>query len=374
MITNKLKLSLATAVVVAGVSANAGKVIAPNIDEITIGGDVELKHMQEKTDTAKVSKRTAEVNLNIDAKAKNGISVHTSFTAYDDTQAKAGASTGLSTTEAYAVIPFSKVKLVAGLAENGVYGTDAFENGGESWKVVASMPITQDVKVGFASKILNEEEADSNKGDSGETALRVDGSINGFMAGVKLVSGYTNKNDGQTPTVVTDKETEYDTLTGYVTGTVSDIDLGFEYQSKDVTMVGATTQPSKQSGYFVSASKGFGNTTAGLSYISLSKGLSGGGDFAPGLILDGNVASSETKDTTAIVVPVDFKINDQLSANVTLISADIQGKDGTETDASLTYGMNENVSFGLNYGKFDGDAGCVIGDQTNVELAVNVTF
>ncbi|MCK5111190.1 MAG: hypothetical protein KAQ94_06685 [Arcobacteraceae bacterium] len=97
MLKNRLKLSIVTAMAVAGLSSSAvaGTVTAPNIDNIELSGDIELKHVQEKSDTATINKRTAEINLNLDAKANNGLEIYTTFTAYDDNQANASANKDL---------------------------------------------------------------------------------------------------------------------------------------------------------------------------------------------------------------------------------------------------------------------------------------
>ncbi|RKX95006.1 MAG: hypothetical protein DRP55_10600, partial [Spirochaetes bacterium] len=88
--------------------------------------------------------------------------------SHDDNQADAGARKSVEIKEAYVVVPFmdKKAKLVAGLAPNKTYGTDAFEKGGEAWKAAIFIPVAKGVKVGVVSKIENEEEQDNNKGDS----------------------------------------------------------------------------------------------------------------------------------------------------------------------------------------------------------------
>ena len=114
-----------------------------------------------------------------------------------------------------------------------------------------------------------------------------------------------------------------------------------------------------------------GDLTAGIAYINLSKGMKGGGDFAPGMILDGNVDSSSTKDTSAIVIPLEYAVNDNLTANATFISADVQGSDATEFDLGAAYAMNDNIELGASFGKYSIDGG---DDQTNVEFAVAINF
>ena len=92
MIKNKLKLSIAAAMVTA-TCGFAGTVTAPNSVDIELSGDVELKQVSEKTTGNNVSKRTAEVNLALESKLKGGTKVFTTFTAYDANQGDATATT-----------------------------------------------------------------------------------------------------------------------------------------------------------------------------------------------------------------------------------------------------------------------------------------
>ena len=382
MIKNKIKLSLATAMLIATTSY-AGVVTAPNINNLEISGDIELKQVKEKTGNETIDKRTAEANLHFDAKSDSGLEVHTTFTAYDDNQANDSADKNVRTKEAYVVVPFmnKKAKLVAGLAPNKKYGTDAFEMGGEAWKAAIFVPVAKGVKVGVVSKIENEEEQDKNKGDSGATAIRIDAKLGDFMLGAKYASVYQNKDDGFSfdangdgAVTADEKEKKAKVLMTYLTGEVAGFDLGFEYAQKDITLQGAPaafTQPKKQKGYYASISKELGALNIGLSYISLKDGMKGGDDFAPGMILDGNVDSSATKDTSAIVVPLEYAINDQLSLNATFIKADIMGDDAKEFDLGASYAVDDNVELSIGYGKFTQDN---TDDQTNIEVAVAITF
>ncbi len=380
MLKNRLKLSMAAAITVAGLSSSAvaGTVTAPNIDNIELSGDIELKQVQEKSDTATINKRTAEINLNLDAKSDNGLEIYTTFTAYDDNQANAAANKDLRIKHAYAVLPImdSKGKVVLGLAPNFTYGTDAFDDGGESWKVGVNVPVAKDIKVTVISKIVNEEEADKNKGDTGATAIRVDAKVGAFMIGARYAKGYANKGDGNTPAAAADKENKNKVLTSYITGTVAGIELGAEYMSKKIDMIGVSLDPSTQKGYFLTASSevstGF---TAGLSYINLKKGMKGGDDFAPGMIFEKtSITSSATKDTSAYIIPLSYAISDDLTANATYINADIQGVDATEMDLGLEYGFSDNVTLSIAYGDFDGETGCTIDDTKNLEVAIAITF
>lgn len=377
MIKNKLKLSLATSLLL-GAYGYAGTLTAPNINNIELSGDIELKAVSEKTDTATINKRTAEINLNLDAKAKNGLEIYSTFTAYDNNQADAEADKSLRVKHAYAVIPLmeGKGKVVAGLAPNFTYGTDAFEDGGEDWKAMVQMPIVKDVKIAIISKIKNEEEQDANKGDIGATEIRVDAKVGDFMVGAKYTNGYKNKDDGLTGDQDT-TELESKVFMAYGIGEVSGLNVGFEYAKKDMEKVGANNlQQFKdaQVGYFAKVEKEVGNFTTGLSYLNLSKGMKGGDDFAVGMILDGNIESSATEGTTAFITPVSYKINKNLTANATYVSADIQGKDAREFDLGLEYGFNDNVTLSATYGDFDGAMGCVINDTKNFEIALAITF
>lgn len=357
-----------------GTSAVAGTVTAPNSVEVEFSGDAELKLVQEKSGNETVDKRTAEINLNFDAKTESGIDVYTSFKVFDGTQAATAGEDiddGFSVTHAYATIPlFEKAKLIAGLAPNEVYGTDAFEDGGESWKLSVKAPIAPGVTVQLVSQVDNEEQADDNKGDSGSTALRVDGTFGDIQAGVKYAQGYMNKGDGLTGDPDT-TEKEADVLTGYVSGSVAGVEFGAEYITKDITMVGAPTQPDAQTGFFVSAGTEISGISAGIAFVSLEKGLKGGEDFAPGIILDGNVDSSAAKDTSAFVVPVGYDFGNGLSVSAAYIAADVQGSDATEIDFGIGYAISDNAEFALDYGNYEIDGG---DDQSIVEATIALTF
>ncbi len=377
MIKNKIKLSLAVSLMIATCSY-AGTVTAPNIDNIELSGDMELKQVQEKSDTATINKRTAEINLNLDAKMENGLEVYTTFTAYDDNQANTAADKSLRVKHAYAVLPFlkGKGKVYAGLVPNFTYGTDAFDNGGEAWKLAVAVPIAKGVMIQVVSKIENEEESDKNKGDSGATAIRVDAKVGDFMIGVKYGQAYANKGDGPTQVAAADKEKKVKITTAYMMGEVSGVTLGAEVMQQKIDMVGVSTDLATQKGYFFNASKDVvDGLNIGLSYLNLSKGMKGGDDFAPAMIFEkDSITSSTTKDTTAFIVPLSYKINGNLTANATYVSADIQGKDATEIDFGLEYGLNDNVTLSATYGDFDGASGCAIADTKNFEIALAIRF
>ena len=380
---NKIKLSLVATLAITGfsTSAVAGIVTAPNVDKIEISGDAELKFIKAKTDSVTGSQtnnhRTAEVNLNFDASFENGLKVFTTFTAFDDTQASATQNTDVRTKVAYAEIPIlEKGKILAGLVPNFQYGTEAFDIGGEAWKVAVFVPVAKGVQIGLVSKIENEEESNDDKGDSGATELRIDAKISNLNLGAKYVSAYANKDDGvlgadATPSTG-DEEVEKEIMTAYITGAVAEFNIGAEYFTADVKKVGAATQPKDMKGYFLSISKEFGAFNAGLSYINLSNGMNGGSDYAPGLITDDYLSASTTKDTSAYILPVSYAINDTLSLNATYIDIDNKGVDENEFDLGLEYAMMDGVTIGAMYGKLSSDTPNA--DQTNIEVAIAIEF
>lgn len=387
MIRTVRNVALATAIF--GTCATAGTVTAPNSIDIEVSGDVELKFKKDKTQNSSINTndnvdyRTAELNLYIDAKMDNGLEFHFTGLGYDDTQANSNADTGVRTKEAYAVVPFleGKAKLIAGLKENVVYGTDAFENGGEAWRAAFVFPIAQGITGKVVSKIENEEEQDSNKGDSGGTVLRVDGKFGDINAGLRYAALYANKNDGQTAVSPADREKEIDLYSGYIMGEASGVEFSAEYMKTEIEMVGASNQPKDQSGYFLSAGMDvMENLNAGLAYVSLSDGLKGGEDFAPGLILDGNVDSlGENLDTTAIVLPITYSFNDSLSATFKYIHAEIEDgnaatkDDAREIDLGVEYVYNENLTISATIGDYD-HSDKTQDDITSAEVVMAITF
>jgi len=380
MLKNKLKLSLAATLVIA-INSYAGEVTAPNINKLEISGDIELKQVKEKTGNKTVDKRTAEINLHFDAKSDKGLEVHTTFKAFDGTQAQTtpgddGTDDGFKTKEAYVIVPFmnNKAKVIAGLAPNKTYGTDAFENGGEDWKVELFMPIIKGVKIGLISKMKNEKEQDDNKGDSGATAIRVDAKMGNFMLGAKYINGYQNKNGGKIVTGgkidLDNTEKECNVIDTYIKGKVAKLDIGAEYITNKVDLIGAN-KTMKPKGYYINTKKEFKDLKVGIAYINLSKGMKGGDDFSPGMIIDGTLESSATKDTTAIIVPLEYAINDQVTTTATYISADIMGDDAKEFDIGASYKVDKNVKLSVGYGKYTQDNA---DNQTNIEVALKVTF
>ncbi len=398
MIKNRFKLSLVAAMITTTCSY-AGTVTAPNSMDIKLGGEIKIKHITEKTNAKNVDKRTAEVDIKLESKLKNGIKIFTTFTGYDDSQAgaevdlngdgdttddgeRAASDANMRTKEAYVVIPLmdGKGKIIAGLAPNKKYGTYAFDNGGESWKIAVNVPVVKGVNITVVSKIKNEEEQDSNKGDSGATAIRIDAKIGTLMVGAKYAQGYANKNNGKVLKVIgdptkglhpDDTEKEVKGITAYLTGKVSGFKVGAEYIQKDVTFVGAnkTIAPS---GYFITASKKINNLTTGIAYLDLTKGMKGGEDFTAGLILDGNINSSSTKDTSAIIVPIDYKINEKLTANLKLIKADILETNANEIDLGMTYKMDKNIKLKVVFGKYSHTNS--VNDQTNTKIELAIKF
>lgn len=381
MFNKNFKLSVAVASAIA-TSSYAGSIEAPNVGKIEISGDAELKMVQEKNTGETIDKRTAEINLNIDAKADNGLNIYTQTQFYgdsdgaSDTQASSEGDTDLSVVHAYATLPVTKKgMLLAGLAPNFQYGTEAFENGGEDWKIMGKMMVASGISMQLVSKIKNEDEKDNNKGDSGSTAIRIDGKFDNIQAGLKYGMGYANKDDGKVVAggkIDQDRtEKEVDTLTTYLMGSFGGFDIGFEYIQKDVKLVGAN-KTMKPKGYFVTVGKQMGDFTVGLAYINLEKGMKGGEDFAPGVVLDGNVDSSANKDTSAFVIPIEYDFGNGLSASATYIGAEIEGNDAREIDFGLGYALNDNVELALDYGDFDTDE--INGDQRNIELTLAITF
>ena len=352
----------------------AKEVSVSSIDSLLISGDIELKQIKDKNSTATIDKRTAEINLHFDAKTKNGLKIHTTFTAYDDTQADANASNDVKTKEAYVMIPLKKAKIFGGLIHDNTYGTQAFENGGEYWKLAGFMPIAKGIKIGLISKQINEESKNNNQGDSGATAIRLDTKFNNLSFGIKYVDGYQNKGDGkkvvggQIDQQNTEKKAKM--IDSYLLCTINNINIETEYLKQTVDLVGAS-KTLKPKGYYFSVGKNIYNLDAKVSYIYLSKGLKGGDDFDPGLILDGNINSNATKNTKALIFPFKYHINPQTIALLTYIKADILEKDAKEVDVGLNYMLDKNVDFGIKYGKFTQDNQP---DKKKMELVCNIKF
>lgn len=336
--------------------------------KVKVSGEAEVTYKSEKVGEEQNNFNETEVNLMIEAKMKSGVEFKSKFVAFDGVQADEAAdadnTANMETKEAYVIIPLkNKMKLIAGLKENTVYGTDAFDTLDPFWRTALVAPIAKDTTIQVVSKKLKEMKQDDGKGDSDQMVFRVDTKQAGFKMGAKVAKAVMNKDE------VNEKEKSVFGL--YAKGKVADTELAFEYMKESKDFEGK--------GYFISAGKEFGKIKAGLAYASLSDGLQGGGDFAVSDILDGNIDSSATKNTSAIVVPVEYEINDKLKTNAVLVKADVLEESMTEFDVGLTYELHKGTEISAVYAMAKGDGmealnGAGNDKQTNMSVAVKVEF
>lgn len=368
MIKNLKNIAVAAAIL--GTCAYAGE------NKIEISGDAEIAYKSEKTGSNTNAYNTTEVNINVEAVNKDGIEFHGQFVAYDgtqgyaadgttaqDTAASTGTSTeapttGLETKQAYVVVPLGKAKLIAGLVENATYGLEAFDDGGESWKTALVIPFNKNLNARIVSKKIEEESKVKGAGDSDATVARIDANYDDLAFGVRAASMVISKDEN---------EKKKSLLSAYLTTKISNFDLGFEYTQEGQDFDGK--------GFMLSvASNITEDLNLGLSYVSLTDGLKGGADFAPGEIIDGNLDSSATKDTTAFVLPITFALNDTLSLGAKYIKADVQGKDVSETDLTAEYALGEVTSISGTYATLSSDFAGIADDQTVMSITLATEF
>lgn len=349
MMKNKLKLSLVAAMMLGTYAVADSKV--------TVSGEAEITYKSVENATSNTFNET-EVSVGIEAENKSGIKFISSFTAYDDEQADSTASTNVTTTTAYVTAPLpSGFGLTAGLSPNNAFGTDAFENGGESWKTVVSKELSKDLKVKVYSKVINESGLDKDEGDSGEMGLAVSGKASGFKFGVKTASIEKNKD--------TNTEMTSTKLNAFVSGDVSGYSVAAEYLSEGDDKDGT--------GMFLSVGKEAGKLSTSLAYILVSGADgSGGGDFAPGSFFDGNINSNANDDTSAIVLGGEYAVSDALKASATLISASVTGDSATEVIVGASYDLDGATSVGVSYATASGDA--LTDDETTMSLTLATSF
>ncbi|MEA3512032.1 MAG: porin [Campylobacterota bacterium] len=356
-----IKLSLVAATVLGLATTSYAE------SKVTVSGDAEVTYENlTQNDTTDVYK-TADVNINIDAVNEDGVEFHSQFVLYDGTQGDiTGLENGVVTDttgnpEAYsqierayvvAPLPFAEAKLTAGLAPNGAFGSGMFENGGESWKTDLTMKAAGlKVKVGNVTI----KESNASQADKIKNYVKVEGSAGDIKYGLQ----YSNTKD-----TATDCTKTY--MNPYVTASVAGLDIAAEYASWGSDGDGT--------GMFVQAGKEMGPLSVALAYVTLS-GADGsaGGDYAASDFFDGNVASNATDDTSAIVVPVSYKVSDKLTAGLTYVSADVTGLDGTAMDITADYALGKSTSIGLLYATATGDA---VGadDYTKMAMSVSMSF
>lgn len=348
MNNKKLKLSLVAAMML-GTYAVADT-------KFSMSGDAEITYKTDKTDTTSIAYNETEVNLGITAALKGGTEVITAFTVYDGVQADdAGdATVGLSTSEAYVKTTVSGYGVSAGLMSNSYFGTDAFENGGESWKTVVSKKMA-DTTVKVYAKKIKEMSADDGKGDSDSMGLIVNSKVSGFKVGLKVDA--TSKN--------TDTATENATTTTYVygMGAVAGVDLGAE--------IATQSGDSEGMGYFLSAGYSVNDSLSfSGAYVGLTEGMSAGDDFAPGSFFDGNVASSADKDTSALVLGASYSFSG-ISTSATVIAAEVLEESATEIIVGAEYALNDDVTLALSYADASGDT---IDDISTMSASISTSF
>lgn len=368
MIKNLKNIAVATAIL--GTSLYAAE------NKIELAGTAEITYKNEKSGSTNNAYNETEINLTIDAENKDGIEFHSEFVAYDGVQGyvadnaspqdtAAGTATsneaptsGMETKQAYIVAPLGKVKLLAGLIGNATYGLEAFDDGGESWKTALVIPFSKNLNARIVSKKIEEESKDKGTGDSDATVARVDANYDDLTFGVRAASMVISKDEN---------EMKKSLLSAYLTTKISNFDLGFEYTQEGQDFDGK--------GFMLSVSSNITeDLNLGLSYVSLADGLKGGSDFAPGEIIDGNLDSSATKDTTAFILPVEFALNDELTLSAKYIQADVQGDDVTETDFGAEYSLGEATSITATYANLTSDSSTIADKQTLISLAVATEF
>ena len=363
MIKTVKNVMLATALL--GTSAIGGEI------EVKFSGDAEITYKNEKVGSEQNAYNETEVNLMLDAVNKDGVEFHSKFVVYNGVQGDVdndlsndgdGAESNMETKEAYVVAPLGKAKLIAGLKEDIVYGTEAFDTLDPFWRTAIVFPIAKNTTLQLVTKKLAEQGQNDSKGDSDATVLRIDSSIGEFKLGAKTAQLVMNKDEAT--------QKEKSVVGAYVTGSLGGFDIAFEYMKESKDFEGK--------GFFISAAKEFEDISASIAYVNLSDGLKGGGDFAVGDILDGNIDSSITKDTTAVVVPLSYKLNDSLTTNVTLVKADILEQSATEFDFGIEYALGEQTAISAVYATASGDGMKTLLDgedkQTNMSVAVTMEF
>ncbi len=366
MITKIRNLTLASALL--GTCLSAAN-IESNVN-LNVSGDAEITYKTEDTDKTKNAYNETEVNLYVDAVNQDGIEFHSKFVVFDgiqaDTSTTADNTANMETAEAYVKAPLmgGKVHIMAGLKENGGYGTDAFWSADSQWRTAITVPIAKGTTFKYVRKKLTEKKANDGDGDKDANVFRLDTKFNGYAMGVKYGQVIVNNN------LASEKEQKI--VGAYFLGDIAGIDTAFEYMDIGEDFDGT--------GYFLSLGKEFDNgLSVGLGYASLTDGMKGGSDFAVSEILDGNIDSSTTKDTSAIALPISYPVSDKLTANLTLVSADVLDESATEYDIGFEYALGEQTTLSGVYANISGDGVKALNsdssdDYTVMNLKVSMAF
>ena len=369
---NKFKYNLMLAIILAINNVNAKS----TFENLKLNGDIELIDTNTKTNSKTIHKRTSEMNIDISTNIDSNVDVFTTFEMFNGTQGQASEDSentddGFQTKSAYVVVPIKKTKLMAGLNSETIFGTNAFDDEKDFWQLGLHFLVKENITLSLISYIENEEEMNSNTGDTKTNEVKAIIKTDVFNAGVKYAITNENKNNGQSSIELSEKEIK--TITTYFKTSYAQIDFDLEIDLDNVELIG-TNETIKQKGYFAKINKTIGDFSIGTSYTKLLNGKKGGDEFAISLFYDGNIDSNFTNSTNAIAIPIKYQINDKLSMNALFVDINIQGENAKEFDLGLEYIMNDNVTFSTIFGKLNGDDEANIDDASNLEIALAITF
>ncbi len=363
---------------------------------LAIGGDARIRGTWQKNYAldsdadADMRRFSSRVRLYITGKAGNGIEARTKMTVSDGTwDNKANTVQDVGTNYAYLHIPIGSIAIDGGLMERSFgnkFHTDYTSEARDTLQVSTSLG---DTGVGaFIDKISeNTAAGDENLEDYDNWGVYVNHSAGNIQAGVLLV--YENDKT----TADDENGTEFDV---YVNADVGSIGIAAElaYTTGDIAGNENADGDAKMGG-FVSAAMPMGQMAVSGAIAYATNGYVADSHFTPTVFLGtdqvtaiadfgATLAGTPAADDKvfAIVGSVDYDVNDDMSAKGTLAYVSLGGQSGKtagddasffELDASMSYKIADNASYGLAFG-YLAPSDLTADDDAAIALSHNISI
>jgi hypothetical protein len=326
---------------------------------------------------------TEEVNLGVEMKNDDGVTMKAGWTIYNGNMSGSIPTDGTSGVTpnldyGYVIAPLGDITLKSGLVEAGPFGTDFSNSGNSAFKPFALDYKMGDMNIGF-EEIMNTESGANNSGggmigssgdgDTSSTRIYVKGKAGDLGWGARTTMKYVGKT--ATADGYTDTQTEV-----YAVGSAAGLAVAGHYVMQAYGQEGA--EPSSGSGLYAHALKPMGQLTAGVAIAMLNDGFSSGAEFDPSTLTDkvlGNLTSAKDEATSLVVIPVIYKVDDKITVDGRFVTGKLNneavttlaGYPGsgtseayTETDVNLNYALGKVTNVKLMYAAGSGEA---VGDK-----------
>lgn len=318
---------------------------------LNLSSDLELSHDQEDNGTLTDNFINATAGIDINFENDNNMKSYIRLLLYDDS---AGVNDSISKMELETLIftsPIYKdiVYIKAGYFIDDDFGTSAFEDNRETWKAQLSSTFIENINIIFNLEKIKEANLDKNSGDTNRIYSDLYYSLNDYMFGLRFaIISNTDINAKR----LSNKE-----IGLYAKAIFYDIEFNLELNKKvsDLNNQEASLNRVRGDGIFLSASKNINKFNVGLQYIFVQNGIDIGNLFEIGIITFGDdeqsdtLTSSSTKNSSILVIPIQYNFNKKLSLDTAILLGKNQGKNFNEFDIALSYTLNDNLSFYASY-------------------------